>query len=224
MTATTLTLMLFGRKVLVMLPDSQPKGYFLFLHGSLLSPDDYTEYLKRVAMGGYVVIAPYYTMHIFTDVGRASRDARLILDSLKRAYGVDEGCVGGHSMGALIGLTMADDFNCAVLLSLYMPPWMMPDSIAVPVLLVSGGRDFLTPATLHQMPLFRRIVADRSLIMLPEGTHNAYLNGPVWGDFMAGWPPFGQRRFYGEVAEITLDFMGRYVRARGRVSPRVRER
>ncbi len=221
MVVSALTLTLFGRKVLVMLPGSRPRGYFLFLHGSLLSPDDYTEYLRRVAAGGYVVIAPYYTMHIFTDVGKTSRDARLILDSLKEVYGVNTGCVGGHSMGALIALNMAEGHDCAVLLSLYLPPWMRPDSVSVPLLLISGGRDFLTPYFLHQMPLFRKAVADRSIIVIPEGTHNAYLNGPVWGDFMAGWPPFGQRRFYEEVADATLRFMDRHVRVRGPAPPRV---
>lgn len=226
MTVPVLTLTLFGRRVLVMLPpDSTPrKGYFLFLHGSLLSPENYTEYLRRVAGGGYVVIAPYYTMHVFASVEGTARSARAILDSLRRTYGVGRGCVGGHSMGALVALNMAEDFDCAVLLSLYLPPWMRPDSITVPTLLVSGERDILTPSNLHQMPLFHRIKADRALIVLPGGTHNAYLNGPVWGDFMAGWPPFGQRRFYRELAEATLRFMDTHITGRAREGPRARAR
>ncbi len=54
------------------------------------------------------------------------------------------------------------------------------------------------------------------MVLIPEATHNAYLNGPVWGDFMAGWPPFGQRRFYDYIGKATVRFLNGYLTSRGR--------
>ncbi len=213
---TLLTLHLLGRDVIVMLPpDSLRKGYFLFLHGSLLSPRDYTRYLEIVARDGYVVVAPAYNMHVFADAERYGSEAIAILDSVRAIYGDGEACVGGHSMGAYIGLKIYERFKCAVFLSLYLP-FGSVDSIRIPVLLFSGGRDVLTPYPFHQRPLFERATSDRAMVLIPEATHNAYLNGPVWGDFMAGWPPFGQKRFYDHIGKATVRFLNGYLTSRGR--------
>ncbi len=213
---TALTLHILGREVLLLLPpDTLRRGYYLFLHGSLLSPENYTRYLRGVAQGGYVVVAPKYRMHIFAPANRYGTEALAILDSVKARYGEGEACVGGHSMGAYIALKFANKFRCAVLLSLYLPFGRVPDDIRVPVLLFSGTADLLTPYPLNQMPAFRRASSDKALILLPGGTHNAYLDGPVWGDVIAGWPPFGQRRFHRQVAQMTVRFLNGYVRASG---------
>ncbi len=192
---------------MVFLPEDPPKGYLLFLHGSLMTPYHYTRYFRALAEAGYAVIAPSYNMHIFVDVGETVRKTERLMDSLRKVYRLGRGCVGGHSMGGYVAIRMAYRFDCLVLLSPYVPLGGSLDYIEKPTLLFSAGRDFLTPYTFHQKRVFQKVRADRALVLIEDATHNSYLDTPILGDLMAGWPPFNPPRHYETVADHTVRFM-----------------
>jgi len=175
-----------------------------------MSPENYTHYLQTIARSGYLAVAPKFNMHIFVDVSKLIAETERLLDSLNIPDTLP-GCVGGHSMGGFVALKMSPKFRCLVLLSPYIPPGRMPDSITVPTLIFAGGKDFLTPSTFHQKPLFERIRRERVLIFIPAGTHNMYLDRwSIW-DMVAGWPPIFPKRFWDEVARYTVRFLDAFL-------------
>jgi len=164
--------------------------------------------LLKLAEARYTVIAPYYNMHIFANVGRLSEVTLDLLYELKDSLKLRSGCFMGHSMGGFVALQISDSAHCLILLSPYLPPLSKPKRVKIPVLIFAGAKDFLTPLPLHQRPIFDRATNDRALILMKKGTHNQYLGRNIIWDFLAGWPPINQPRTYDTIAPLILRFMG----------------
>lgn len=170
-----------------------PYPAIVFGHGYLSSPGQYAETLGRLALEGYVVIAPETRRTLLPDHSQFADDMIAALTWLteesKRDVSLLSGAVrddnfgaAGHSMGGGVALLAASRDPRIAAVSTFAAADTRPSSLGVvdrirgDVQFIGGSDDAIAPVARHQRPLFRNVVAAKQLVVLEGGSHCGFLD------------------------------------------------
>ncbi len=170
-----------------------PYPALVFGHGYLANPTLYSETLGRLAVDGFVVIAPETRRTLlpshsqFADdmrasltwlVGESESSASLFTNAIRAGtFGA-----AGHSMGGGAALLAASRDSRISVVSTFAAANTRPSSLGVVgrirgnVQFISGSDDQIASLADHQRPLFQRVKAAKQLVVLKGGSHCAFLD------------------------------------------------
>jgi pimeloyl-ACP methyl ester carboxylesterase len=170
-----------------------PYPAVVFGHGYLANPGMYAVTLGRLAMDGFVVIAPRTRRTLLPDHSQFADDMRASLtwlvgeserkDSLfSGAIRPDAFGAAGHSMGGGAALLAASRDPRIAAVSTFAAADTRPSSLDVvgriqgAVQFIAGSDDAIAPLEEHQRPLFDNVTAAKQLVVLKGGTHCGFLD------------------------------------------------
>jgi predicted dienelactone hydrolase len=164
-----------------------------FGHGFLCPPSLYTQTMQHLASWGYLVIATKSGLDLFPDHAQYAEDLRHCLTYLAREneragsmlFGqVDTNSFGlsGHSMGGGAAmLAAAADSRVRAVASLAAAE-TRPSAIeaagclTIPVCLVAGSADAITPLNRHVQPMYDRLAGPRLRPVIRGGSHCGFVD------------------------------------------------
>ena len=165
---------------------------YAFGHGYLSPIEPYESTLRHLASWGITVVAPRSGRELFPSHERFAADLLAALDAVTMAAGEDDWpglpvdptarAVGGHSMGggaAVLAVEMDPTVRTvATLTAADTRPSAVEAAAAVtvPVLLVAGSEDRITPVDANQRPIFEAAGGPAQLRILDGGGHCGFLD------------------------------------------------
>ncbi len=176
-----------------------PYPAITFAHGFLSEVSYYSDLLEHLATHGYFVIASLtYSGFVFqVDHAQFAHDVSDCLtylvqqnDSAASPYyrqvKVSAFGASGHSMGGGVSILAASEdtrikavANMAAEADTTPPASTAIESVRMPVRLLAGSCDGITPLADHQQVLYNHANAPRQLAVFEKGTHQGFLEGPI---------------------------------------------
>ncbi len=170
-----------------------PYPAIVFGHGYLANPRMYAGTLSRLAMDGFVVIAPQTRQTLLPNHTQFADDMRasltwLVIESERKASSFsgairpDAFGATGHSMGGGAALLAASRDPRIVAVSTFAAADTRPSSLGVVdrirggVQFIAGSDDAIAPLEEHQRPLFDKVTAAKQLVVLKGGSHCGFLD------------------------------------------------
>lgn len=159
-----------------------------FGHGYLLPEKAYRNLWEGLVPAGYIVAFPEKEKGMFPSHRQLAEDLAFVLKYFRSA-GEQEGslfygrisqtnCCMGHSMGggsAVLAAALDPTIGALALLAPYDTRPSATDAAAgieIPVLIIAGDHDCVTPPEKHQLPLFRNLKSpDKTIITIIGGSH-----------------------------------------------------
>ena len=176
-------------------PSAGPYPVIVFGHGYLTDPAEYIGTYQHLASWGYIVMAPESALNLFPNHQKFADDLRDCMDYMEVANadpanrffgGVDEDNMGlsGHSMGGGASILAAADETLPRLKGVanLAAADTRPSSIAamervnVPISLISGSEDSITPLEQHGLLMYQNGNAPRLLPVIQGGWHCGFLD------------------------------------------------
>lgn len=178
-------------------PSEGPYPVVVFGHGYLTDPAEYIGTYQHLASWGYIVMAPESALNLFPNHQKFANDLRDCMDFMEQANldptsrffgGVDVNNMGlsGHSMGGGASILAAADETSPRLKGVanFAAADTNPSAIAamprvdVPISLISGSQDSITPLGQHGLPMYENGNAPRLLPVITGGFHCGFLDRP----------------------------------------------
>jgi len=156
-------------------------GYYPFVifSGGMNSPSSRYESLgKFLASNGFITIIPDYRGWLFlllipSKIIKIIDNLNKIDSSIK-----NEGCLGGHSLGAYFSMIISYKRSSIKCLFLFSPPalFLNYSKINVPVLIFAGTNDEITKFEFNQKIIYEHLKTQRKLVLIKGGNHNGYMD------------------------------------------------
>ncbi len=160
-------------------PKGSGKFPFILFSGGMNSPATrYGSLGKFLAENGYVVIIPDYKGWLFLML--IPFKILKILDSLEEIDSSirNEGCLGGHSLGAYYSLLVSYKRSSIKCIFAFSPPalFLNYNKIKVPVLIFAGTNDMITKFEDNQKIIYEHLKTKKKLVIIYGGNHNGYMD------------------------------------------------
>ncbi len=220
-----------GNNVPVAIP---PEGGFpaiAFGHGYLIPWSDYSYIWEELVPEGYILLMATGRSGLFPDHEQFGLDLAFLVDEIfERSMDPESGwyekistksAVMGHSMGggasvlaasynpeidAVINLAAAETNPSAI---------QAASSVDVPMMLLAGWNDCVTPLEDHQLPMYGALASGtRALINLDGATHCQFCNYNFTcelGEFSCPDPEISREEQHARVIEFSLPFLNYFL-------------
>jgi pimeloyl-ACP methyl ester carboxylesterase len=165
---------------------------YAFGHGYLSPVEPYESTLEHLASWGLTVVAPRSGSELFPSHERFAGDLVAALDAVADAAEADDWAglpvdpgartVGGHSMGggaAVLAAAMDPSVRTVATLTAADTRPSAVDAageVVVPLLLLAGSEDRITPVDDHQRPIFEAAAGPAQLRVIEGGGHCGFLD------------------------------------------------
>ncbi len=160
-------------------PRETGKFPFVLFSGGMNSPSSrYASLGKFLAENGYVVIIPDYKGWLF--LMSIPFKILKILDNLEEIDSSigNEGCLGGHSLGAYYSLLVSYKRSSIKCVFAFSPPALLLNynKIKIPVLIFAGTNDMITKFEDNQKIIYEHLKTKKKLVVIDGGNHNGYMD------------------------------------------------
>ncbi|MCS7244606.1 MAG: alpha/beta hydrolase [candidate division WOR-3 bacterium] len=152
---------------------------FVIFSGGMNTPSRrYESFARYISSYGYVVIIPDYKGWLFLTF--IPSKILKILDNLSKIDSSikNEGCLGGHSLGAYFSLLVSYKRSSIKCVFVFSPPALLLryDKIKIPVLIFAGTNDEITKIESNQKIIYDNLKTDKKLVIIEGGNHNGYMD------------------------------------------------
>ncbi|MBI9032184.1 T9SS type A sorting domain-containing protein [bacterium] len=161
---------------------------FIFGHGWLMSPANYTQLAEFYSSEGFIVALPYSESGLLPDHNEFALDLIFLVNALdfensnenSPIYNLvsEEAIVSGHSMGGGASLLAASQSNVFDGVVNFAAAETSPsviglaENIQIPTLLFAGANDTITPPSSNQEPMYQNISSNyKCLVTLSNESH-----------------------------------------------------
>jgi esterase/lipase len=160
-------------------PKAEGNYPFVIFSGGMNSPSSrYESFGKFLASNGFITIIPDYKGWLFLlliplKILRIIDNLNKIDSSIK-----NEGCLGGHSLGAYFSMIVSYKRSSVKCLFLFSPPalFLNYSKIKVPVLIFAGTNDEITRFEANQKIIYEHLKTQKKLVLIEGGNHNGYMD------------------------------------------------